>query len=183
MKINAWLKEVAYLGEFDDMEGDKLPCYYSHYDNSYIVLQSLKKNIKFLADRDITGQLTDGVGFSPKTHEWFGWSRRGICGFTIGSKVKKGDCAYFAANKEDFIEQYMEFWSDDCHEDQWVSGITDKGFTISWVYDNTVPNENIRGSVNSIDIDFPKTFGRGEWKAICMYDAHQMAIDYNESVS
>jgi hypothetical protein len=31
------------------------------------------------------------IGFAPKTKTWYGWSHRAIAGFTVGSKVRKGD--------------------------------------------------------------------------------------------
>lgn len=183
MKLKTWLKEVAYKKDYVGIDDTIIPAYYSKFDDSYITFVDMEDNVKFLAIRNITEQLTHGVGFSPKTNEWFGWSYRAIAGFTIGSEVKKGDCAYIPNTKEDFIENSMNFWYDEYHEKQWVSNITDKNFTISYTYNHKVPNKTIRGTTNEMKIQFPESYGNGEWIAKTMEDAKQMAIDFNESVS
>lgn len=56
------------------------------------------------------------IGFSEKEQKWYGWSHRAIYGFGIGSKVKKGDCAYTeergewtAKTLEDAKQMAMDF--------------------------------------------------------------------------
>lgn len=54
----------------------------------------LKRNIRF---KDVKNQLkyqSNSIGFHEPTQTWWGWSHRAAYGFGIGSKVKKGDCAY-----------------------------------------------------------------------------------------
>lgn len=34
------------------------------------------------------------IGYCAKDGKWYGWSHRAICGFGIGSRLKKGDCGY-----------------------------------------------------------------------------------------
>ena len=40
------------------------------------------------------------IGYSKKDNKWYGWSHRALYGFTIGSKVKKGHCAYYPEKGE-----------------------------------------------------------------------------------
>ena len=40
------------------------------------------------------------IGFNPEEEKWSGWSHRGFASFGIGSKVKKGDCAYLPQKGE-----------------------------------------------------------------------------------
>ncbi|MGL5691381.1 MAG: hypothetical protein ACRDD8_11270 [Bacteroidales bacterium] len=56
----------------------------------------LTRSLKF---KDVRDELTQsngrtGVGFHEPTQTWWGWSHRAAYGFSIGSVVKKGDCAY-----------------------------------------------------------------------------------------
>lgn len=122
-------------------------------------------------------------GFSEKLQKWFGWSHRGIYGFGIGSEVKFGDCAYLAPDKESYEKQAMNFWKDEDHLNMHISERTDEGFVIEWTYSNAVPNAQIRRTKGDIYCKYPKSYGRGEWKAETLEDAKQMAIDYAEHVA
>ena len=58
-----------------------------------------KKHGDFFEKHGIKKQTMPGhnvpsIGFSEKEQKWYGWSHRAIYGFGVGSKVKKGDCAY-----------------------------------------------------------------------------------------
>jgi hypothetical protein len=122
------------------------------------------------------------IGFCEKDQKWYGWSHRAMCGFGIGSEVKKGDCACVPTNLEDYIEDTIQFWSDEYHVNI-KSEIIDNQIRISW--DRIDSKGNIRDyCVNEdfIDIDTIK-LGRGEWTAETLEDAKQMAKDYAESVS
>lgn len=122
------------------------------------------------------------IGFNPKENKWYGWSHRALYGFGIGSEVKRGDCAYMPTDKEDFLQDMIRFWSD---EDKLnVTGEhKEDGVYIEWEYNQAIPNKDMRGKITGTFSHYPKTWGRGEWKAENMADARQMAIDFAESVS
>lgn len=136
------------------------------------------------------------IGFKADTQSWFGWSHRAMFGFRIGSEVKKGDCAYHAANKEDFLEDCLRFWHDTQYhasayaefgENEQTNPQTGKpeivqGVFVRFTYNNKVPNEKLRDQVSSVFTPFPDTFGRGEWTAENLEDARQMACDFAEGV-
>ena len=127
------------------------------------------------------------IGFSKKEKKWFGWSHRAIAGFKIGSKVKRGDCAYKPCSKTDFKYACTHFWSDSNHIYTKSVGKTSdegqRGVYTSWMYDNKVKNESLRGTINGIFTPYPETFGKGEWEAKTMEDARQMAIDFADDVA
>lgn len=190
------------LFEFIDKVSDKKPskipgdggtkCYYSKVDGSYLTRAGMEeKGFKYLLRLGITDQLqntksnsnhTTNIGFNPEEQKWYGWSHRAIYGFGVGSKVKKGDCAYCPTDKNDFLDDNVRFWSDDHHKN--VKGkFVASGVQISWEYDNKIPNKKIRGTINSVLCDFPTEYGKGEWTAKTIEDAKQMAMDFAESVS
>jgi len=125
MNTKDYLNKVAYVKELDQSNGSGDPdfindCYFSKFDDSYITHVGMEDTVEFLADREITDELTHGVGFSPKENKWFGWSHRAIYGFEVGSTCEKGSCHYNASNKDDFIESVMAFWGDEqYHEREW----------------------------------------------------------------
>ena len=207
MDVKDWFKQVAYL-KFIALDGCDVPkSWLSKFDNSYITFEGLEKDMKFLADREITKQLTHGVGFSPKDNKWYGWSHRAIFGFEIGSTCKKGDCHYRSRDKKDFLEQMLSFWSDAKHlnikgrhdkeeiiysipidpgeaeQKSLPSGKFQEGVYISWTYDNTIPNERLRNRLSGCFQPYPDQWGKGEWVAKTMKDAKQMAIDFSRGVS
>jgi hypothetical protein len=197
MKIKKFLDQVAYIGD-SKVDEDDGKVYYSEFDDSYITRVGMEKNIKHLADLEITEELTHGVGFSPKDNKWYGWSHRAIFGFEIGSTCRKGQCHYMAKDKDHFLDATLEFWDDDCHltttavhdrqeviywQESLPSGEFEDGVTVSWIYDDKIPNVKLRGETGSCFTAYPETWGRGEWTAETMADAKQMAIDFNEGVS
>lgn len=126
------------------------------------------------------------IGFSDTEQKWYGWSHRAIFGFGIGSKTKKGDCAYMPANKQDFIEDCIRFWDDKHHvSTTGADAIEDgmHGVQVNWLYDDKVRNEKIRGTIGGIFTPYPDSYGRGDWTAATLADARQMAVDFAESVS
>ena len=141
-----------------------------------------------LADfmRDYSFSPTCSIGFNPEEKKWYGWSHRAMYGFTIGSHVKPGDCAYTPFDKEDFIKDSIRFWSDpdhfDVHFDREDEVHGDKGCWIKWTIGN-VKNKKIRGQIDSTFCTYPDEYGRGEWTAETLEDAKQMAIDFANGVS
>jgi hypothetical protein len=183
-KLKRYLNTVADVKPIDMGDGTEKLGYFSKYDGSYITLTGLENSVRYLMNRGITKELTHGVGYSPRKKKWYGWSHRAIYGFKIGSTVTKDDCGYFPTNKQDYIDSYIEFWTDvDNHKTVSVEDITEEGFNIVFNYNDTVPNESIRNTISSVYQEFPKQWGRGEWTAKTMDDAKQMAIDFCEGVS
>lgn len=185
MDIHDYLNKVANLVDnFHPWNEDGSKKYVSKFDGSYITLEGMEDDVKFLADLEITDDLTHGVGFSPLHNKWFGWSHRACYGFTIGSKCEKGDCHYEPANLDDTLEKLVKFWDDEYHVHTTAKVISDKVIRLSWTYNDEVPNESLRGTSDFSDHEYDKdNFGRGEWVAETMEDAKQMAVDFNEGVS
>lgn len=186
MNIKKFLAQFAYIDELK-LEGcDPAPAYFSKFDNSYIIHVGLEDHVKYLADKEITDELTHGIGFSPKDKKWYGWSHRAIYGFSIGSECKKGDCHYIGSDLKEQEEAAILFWSDECHLDVKSNGVIEddgeKFFDIVWTYDNKVPNEALRETIGGCWAHI-KPLGRGEWTAKTMEDAKLMAIDFNKGVS
>lgn len=125
------------------------------------------------------------IGFCEKEQTWYGWSHMDICGFGISSEVKKGNCAYRHAGVDDFIDWVVEFYSGECREAtallKSVDGIS--GISVELTHSDKVPNEALRGQISSIFCPFPETWGCGEWTAVTLEDARQMAVDFAEGVS
>ena len=111
MNTKDYLDKVAYLTP-SDMEGVSGDQYLSKFDSSYITLAGMEDKVQYLADREITENLTHGVGFSPKDNKWYGWSHRAIYGFSIGSTCKEGDCHFTPKTPEELIESHASFFAD-----------------------------------------------------------------------
>lgn len=190
MKVNEYLAEVAYVRSPTDDEkigGDDTPdSYYSKFDDSYITFVGLEDQVKFLADREVTEELTPGVGFSPKDNKWYGWSHRAIYGFEIGSECKQGDCHYVGSTLKEQQEDAIRFWQDDCHKYVICNGVVKEGddsyFDIEWEYDDSVKNKSLHNTISGTK-HYITPLGRGEWTAKTMEDAKQMAVDFNQGVS
>lgn len=181
MKVNEYLEKVANKEMWNDSE-----VYVSKFDNSYITHVGMEKDVQFLADREITEQLTHGVGFSKKDNKWYGWSHRAIYGFTIGSTCKKGDVHYRGSNLDELEEDAVRFWTDEYHTNVRCEGVVEKNgdryFVIKWEYTDDVPNINLRGKTET-QHSYIGEFGKGEWVAETMEDAKQMAMDFCKGVS
>lgn len=162
--------------------------YVSKFDGSYIGLPDLldinlrDTTIKFLAEHEITEELTYGLGFSLKENKWYGWSHRAIQGFTIGSTCKRGDCHYIPVDKEDLANSMVEFYADirkDCIHPPQIKHDIDSAkssYEIIWTHKET-------GETLSMVNKYPDTYGKGEWVAETLEDAKQMAIDFRDEVS
>lgn len=109
-----------------------------------------------------------------------------MCGFGIGDAVKRGDCAYVPVDWEDARKEAVRFWADEFHTETHALDIVDadgrKCFRVEWTYTDDVPNEKLRGTIGGTTSYPPDVFGKGEWTAVTLDDARQMAIDFAESV-
>lgn len=204
MELKKYLKEVAYLTP-SNIEGVDCDQYLSKFDDSYITLVGMEENVKYLADHEITKELTHGVGFSPKDNKWYGWSHRAIYGFTIGSTCEKGGCHYTASTPEQLIDDHANFYADisvesaemhraECQilDDRSGIRILHTPVKISMVDKESDLDDLLNGDacpedfekVNLFENDFSTIkCGRGEWVAETLEDAKQMAIDFNKGVS
>lgn len=201
MNTKEYLDKVAYVVDSEDSLCEGTKEYRSKFDDSYITLVGMEDNVKYLADREITEELTHGVGFSPKDNKWYGWSHRAIFGFEVGSTCKKGNCHYTPLTPEDLINDHAEFYADiseECAERKRAecqiledrSGIRILTTPIKMpmaTMENIVEDlDNIGGlpEATLFENDFYVIeCGRGEWVAKTMEDAKQMAVDFNEGVS
>ena len=201
MNTQEFLNEVAYVSEMD------AGVYISKFDDSYITHVGMEDHVQYLAEREITEELTHGVGFSKKDNKWYGWSHRAISGFEIGSTCKKGDCHYRPVDKDDFLDDMVRFWDNEgClnikgkHDKQEVmtcepvnpgdtaqksvsTGEFEEGVYVEWTYSNDIPNKKLRKSISGVFSRYPESFGKGEWIAKTMQDAKQMAVDFSKGVS
>ena len=202
MEVTKYLDKVSYVQDSENPLIEGVREYRSHYDGSYITLVGLEDDIKYLADKEITEELTHGVGFSPKEKKWYGWSHRAIYGFEIGSTCKKGDCHYTPKTPEDLIDDHAEFYADissECAERKRAecqvlpdrSGIRILTTPIKIPTVTMSKFEDIDFE-NMVDVPGKNLFeddfyiiecGKGEWTAETMADAKQMAIDFNKGVS
>ena len=123
------------------------------------------------------------IGFAEKNQSWYGWSHRAIAGFKVGSKVKMGDCAFQPSNKEEFAEYITQFWGDEKYLEDVKITHTKTGVKLTAVYNNKVPNKDLRGTPYVHFEKYPKKWGRGAWTAKTLDDAKQMAIDFSKDVS
>lgn len=200
MIVKKYLEMVAYKDTMDIIEEPSM-VWKSKFDDSYMAHVGQEEDIKFLADREITEQLTHGVGFSPKHGKWYGWSHRAIFGFCIGSTCKKGNCHYTADNPEEMIEDRANFFSDISKEvseshrlecsilpDRSGIFINHKGFELPMVHDFGELEDNLNWGkeletelvLAGVEI---RKCGKGEWVAETIEDAKQMAKDFNDGVS
>lgn len=88
--------------------------YFSKYDDSYLGMEGVIEHsiIPILAELEVTLELSNNFGYSPKHKKWFGWSHRRIYGFTIGSTCKPGNCHYRPATEQEELKDSIRFWSD-----------------------------------------------------------------------
>lgn len=182
MNTKEYLEQVAYVSEMN-IVNELVAVYKSKFDDSYITHVGMEDTIEFLADREITEELTHGFGFSPKDNKWYGWSHRAIYGFTIGSKCRKGDAHYRASSLEEELENAISFWSDEHHLNVKAKWVEKGEIYVSWEYSSDVPNKDLRNGISGVSERYDTDFGRGEWEAKTMEDAKQMAIDFNRGVA
>lgn len=191
-ELQEFINSIAIIGN-SNLPDDDGKIYYSKIDGAYLTRVGMEEDLNFLFKRGITEQIQDGygepktccIGFNPTEQKWYGWSHRAIFGFGIGSECKQGDCGFEPSNKAEFIEEAMSFWGD-C--EYAVNGVADyeekeNGILISYIYNNEVPNEKLRGTKYEHFLKYPTKWGKGEWVAKTIEDAKQMAIDFARSVS
>lgn len=137
------------------------------------------------------------IGFNPTEQKWFGWSHRAIYGFGIGSKVEFGDCAYSPKDAEDAERAMRAFWDEGKEQyteetgktwitkiDKVVHNVEQEGMLGFTYYKESVCKENPLESIGYNGFDpYPNPFGRGEWVAMSLDDAKQMAKDFASGVS
>lgn len=192
-RVLKWLEENAKVvpsGIPGDEDGE---VYVTKEGDLYITRVGMEQNVDFLAKRGITENLQSVdnstvicVGFSPKDDKWYGWSHRAIYGFTVGSTCKKGNCHYHPANKEDFMEDCRLFWEGDPHTNVTAKEVKKDGVLgvlVEWTCSDDVPNKDMRGEISSVFNPYPDEYGKGEWTAETMEDAHRMACDFARGVS
>jgi hypothetical protein len=167
------------------------PVAVSEIDGSYIGNIELAEKLKGLG---IAAQARPGggvasIGFCESEQKWYGWSHRAMCGFGVGSKVAKGDCAYVPADWNDLIEDAIRFWSDPGKLDITAfRSEDDEGrpcAKVQWINASDadlIPNTKLHGQVGGSTMYPPAEWGRGEWVAESLEDARQMACDFAEGV-
>lgn len=122
------------------------------------------------------------IGFCKKDNKWYGWSHRAIFGFGIGHKVKPGSIGFKPSNKEEMLQDMVAFY------------INEGGKLLEYYFDHN-GEENVPGILikytnpceggklfHEYWVPYPRSWGRGEWKAKTLNDAKQMAIDFAESI-
>lgn len=199
-KLIKFIESIAYVGK-SDIPGDEGDVYYSKIDNSFLTRVGMEDSLNFLLKKGITEQIQDGygepkvscIGFNTVEQKWYGWSHRAIFGFRIGSLCKIGDCGFNPSNEEEFSESCLNFWADgdySCGDEKVEIGLGKNyndeivnGVYVKYTYNDKVPNTKLRGTEFCHFCPFPQQWGRGEWTALTIADAKQMAIDFAKNVS
>jgi hypothetical protein len=191
-ELQEFINSITTIGN-STIPDDDGKIYYSKVDGSFLTRVGMEENLNFLFKRGITEQIQDGygepktscIGFNPIEQKWYGWSHRAIFGFGIGSNVKQGDCGFNPSNKSEFIEREMSFWGDCEYAVNGVADYTEKkdGISITYVYNDLVPNEKLRGTKYEHFSKYPTKWGKGEWTTKTIEEAKQMAVDFARSVS
>lgn len=186
-------QKVAFPDGSGDMEWNAA---YSLIDGSYIgdctTAEYFEK--KGVMPEARPGSSVASIGFCKAEQKWYGWSHRAVCGFGVGSKVKKGDCAYKPADPQDLLDDMIRFWVED--EDEIVT----KTEILEQKLDAKDPNGQHAGlgvllrtrKTRKKDKEvlesrhwepYPNQWGRGEWEAKTLEDAKEMAVAFAEDVS
>jgi len=176
-----------------DISGNHIKCYHSCYDGSYLTQVGLENELKMYIRFGITSQIQGlppenkvaCIGFNPRQQKWYGWSHRAIYGFGIGYTCKKGDCGYHPMNKEDYIDETINFWKDENKKHfTYKEAVEDGelGVWINWTYSDKIPNKKLRGSISGSFSPYPEKWGKGVWTTKTLEDAKQMAIDFARGV-
>jgi hypothetical protein len=187
-------KEIVALDDNDP--GTEWKAAYSLIDGSYI---GSCKDAEYFEEKGIMPQAIPGnhvasIGFCKEEQKWYGWSHRAVFGFGIGSKVKKGDCAYKPTDPQDMLDDMIRFWVDDENESVTADVITKQEMDVEDPHGDRdgvgilLEVERIRKKDNKLLTSthwnpYPDKWARGEWEAKTIDDAKQMAIDFARSVS
>ena len=129
------------------------------------------------------------IGFCKKEQKWYGWSHRAIYGFGIGSKIKRGDCAWIPRTHKsllkrlkkdyEFYDVYDEKVIFEKMPDGWKITLPPETHSTPELIDNDLPAIVLR----SEPIVYEFELGRGAWTATTLKEAKIMAIDFANSVS
>lgn len=151
--ISLYSKDGKYIGNPKEM-GE----FFSKYD--------IKEDLSTI---DETSK-TILVGYSPRDNKYYGWARA-VCGFGIGSRVKKGDIAYVPSNPEEIIESEKEYYNQKYYRN--VNFNVEDNKVVVTGEEEGHPNWEEWTSFR-----YEYKLGRGEWEAKTMEDAKQMARDF-----
>lgn len=94
--------------------------YYYSKDGGYIGdkkwFDMLYNKYGILPERASPEHNVCSIGYSKTLNKHFGWSHRAINGFSIGDKIRFGDCAYLPkADPIEILKSVQNFWDgDDC---------------------------------------------------------------------
>jgi len=172
-----------------DAIGSDIDAYNSKHDGSTIYNED---TLKWLFKKGITEELQNchgeigrscNVGFNPTEQKYYGWSHRAFHGFGIGSECKKGNCSYEPKNKEEFIEQIMNY-KHEFHDSTFE--VKSDGIEVKSVFKGDPldkSQDKFIGEVSSTFYHYPETWGRGEYTALTLEDAKEMACAFARSVS
>ena len=100
--------------------------------------------------------------------------------------MKKENVAYNPSTAEDYEENYIRFWSygaNDYIENIFIDERTEDGFYLTTKYNDKMPILSLRGILIKKFVEYPKSYGNGEWKAETIEDAKEMAINYADNIS
>lgn len=121
------------------------------------------------------------IGFCEKETKWYGWTHRGICGFTIGSTCEKDDCHYTPDNFDEIKSNCLHLVGGlECAVNEPLKGVhvhVDEPFEVCELQER---NYFLRACSEEICV---YEVGRGEWEAKTLEDAKQMAVDFVRGVS
>lgn len=189
MKVSDWLEVNAEKVPSGAGITDT-PKWVTKARGDYITLAGMEDTLEYLVKFGITDFVAStwdqgkpiNIGLNPIEEKWYGWSHRALYGFEVGSECKRGDCHYRPVDKDDFLEDMVRFWSSDDRVN--IHGEhQDDGVYIEWEYDQSIPNEKMRGQITGSHQQYPDEYGKGEWAAKTLADARQMAIDFANDVA
>jgi len=179
-------KEIVAIDDNDP--GTEWKAAYSLIDGSYI---GDCDNANYFEKKGIIPQAIPGsgnrvssIGFCKEEQKWYGWSHRAIYGFGIGSKVKRGDCAYQPIDPQDMLDDCVRFWSDS----ELQADVVRKELDVEDPYGER-PGLGVLVETQGKNLGmkhwepYPDKWGKGEWEAKTLDDAKQMAIDFARGVS
>jgi len=141
---------------------------------------------KLLKEGDYDHMYPCSIGFCERENKWYGWSHRAIYGFTIGSEVKKGHCAYTPTGPQDMLDDMIRFWVEDGTILKQAIGVPDPhsqrgGLGVLLEYESKAKSG--KGCTHINWEPYLDPWGKGEWTAKTMEDAKEMAIAFAKSVS
>lgn len=132
---------------------------------------------------------TCSIGFCENEQKWYGWSHRAMYGFGVGSEVKFGDCAFSPRDIKEARSAAIEFWNGPSRTINSAMLERDEDgreyFLIEFTRSTDpalIPNEKVRGKIDTVSYYVPETYGNGEWIAETLEDAKQMAKDFAKGV-